>query len=176
MKIKLLNLISIFGFLTVLKLWIKELNLIIEAKKVLLNTEGWFTKEHLDAAFGLLYHDIFKYAGFQEHVARLDKAKHAAHVNRPCLQFYHIDQPRHWFLLYFFPCNESHYQCYVYDTLGFHDLDFGLLQNIGISPNIRIPPISIRRWIILWPTCCSYGHKHSLPIKSRGGCIQHGRN
>ena len=121
-----------------MKLWIKKLNLIIEAEKVLLNKEGWFTEEHLDPAFGLSYHDILKYVGFQEHVARLDKSKHVTLVNRPCLQFYHIDQPGHWFLLYFFPCNESHYQCYVYDTLGFHDLDFGLIPNIGISPNIRI--------------------------------------
>jgi hypothetical protein len=29
-----------------------------------------------------------------------------------------------WFLR-----NESHYQCFVYDTLEFHDLDFELLQN-----------------------------------------------
>ena len=64
MKIELLNLISISGFLTILKLWIKELNLTIEAEKVLLNKEGWFTKEHLDATFGLLYRDILKYARF----------------------------------------------------------------------------------------------------------------
>jgi hypothetical protein len=56
-----------------------------------LDKEGWFTEEHLDVAFGLLYHDILKYAGFQEHVAHLDKAKQATPVNRPCLQFYHID-------------------------------------------------------------------------------------
>jgi hypothetical protein len=36
----LLNIISISGFLTILKFWIKELNLTIEAEKVLLNKEG----------------------------------------------------------------------------------------------------------------------------------------
>jgi hypothetical protein len=71
-------------------------------------------------------------------VARFGNVKHAALVKRPYLQFYHIDKHGHWFFIYFFPHNESHYQCYVYDTLGFHDLDFKLLQNIDISPNIRI--------------------------------------
>ena len=40
MKIKLLNLISIFDFSTMLKIWIKELNLTIEAKEVLLEDRG----------------------------------------------------------------------------------------------------------------------------------------
>ena len=140
MRIKLLNFISILGFLTVLKFWIEELHLTKKAEKVLLAKEGWLTKEHLDAAFGLLYNNILKYVGFQEHVARTDNdlAKHVAPVNRPCLQFYHIDRHGHWILLYFFLLNESHYQCYVYDTFGFHDLDFEQLQHIGISSNIRI--------------------------------------
>jgi hypothetical protein len=37
-----------------------------------------------------------------------------------------------------FSCNESHYQCFVYHTLGFNDLGFGLLQNISIFHDIRI--------------------------------------
>jgi hypothetical protein len=114
-------------FLTILKFWTKKLNIATEAEKFLLNKEGWLTKEHLDATFELLYKDILKYIEFQEHVAHLDKAKHVALVNRPCLQLYHFGEPRLWFLLYFFPHNESHDQCYVYDTPGFHDLDFGLL-------------------------------------------------
>jgi hypothetical protein len=59
------------------------LNLTIEVDKVLLDEECWFTKEHLDAVFGLLYKNISKYAGFQEHVAYLDKAKHASPINEP---------------------------------------------------------------------------------------------
>ena len=92
MKIKLFNLISIFDFLTMLKFWIKKLNLTIEAKEVLLDKGFWFTKEHVDGAFGHLYHNILKYARFQEHLACLDLAKH---VNKHCLQFYHIDSPEH---------------------------------------------------------------------------------
>ena len=38
----------------------------------------------------------------------------------------------------FLPHIESQYQCFIYDTLGFHDLDFGLLQSIGISLDIKI--------------------------------------
>jgi hypothetical protein len=124
--------------LKILKFWIKELNLTIKAKKVLLDKEGWFIGEHLDTTLELLNEDILKYARFQECEARLDKAKHAPPMNKPCFQFYHIHKPRDWFLLYFLPHNESHYQCFVYDTLGFHDLYFGLLQNIGISHDIRI--------------------------------------
>ena len=140
MKIKLLNLIPIFDFSTMLKFWIKELHLTKKDEKVLLAKDGWLTNEHLDATFGLLYNDILKYVGFQEHLACIDNdlAKHAALVNRPCLQFYHIDQLGHWILLSFFPLNESHYQCFVYDILGFHDLDFEQLQHIGIFSNIRI--------------------------------------
>jgi hypothetical protein len=84
-----------------LKFWIKELNLIVEAKKVLLDKEGWLTKEHLDATFGLLYKDILKFDGFQEHVAHLNRAKHALPVYKSYLQFYHIGKLGHWFLLYF---------------------------------------------------------------------------
>jgi hypothetical protein len=42
--------------------------------------------------------------------------------------------------------------------------------------NSAIPPISTRRWIFLWSTCCSYIHDHSLTNKSKRVCIQHGRD
>ena len=61
MKIKLLNLISAFGFLTMLRFWIKEINLRNEVEEVLLNKKGWLTKEYFDATFGLLYHNIWAF-------------------------------------------------------------------------------------------------------------------
>jgi hypothetical protein len=63
--------------LAILKFWIKELNLIVDPEKILLDEEGWFIEKHLDTTFGLLCKVILKYVGFQEHVACLDKAKHA---------------------------------------------------------------------------------------------------
>ena len=110
-------------------------------------------------------------------MAFLNKAKHA-HVDKPCLQFYHINKHGHWFFFKKIPCNEFHYQCFVYGTLGFHDLDFGLLQNIGISLNIRIQQrhLSTRRWIFLWSTYCSYAYRHNLPNRSKRVYVQHARD
>ena len=60
-------------------------------------------------------------------------------VNKPCLQFHHIelggnDKVMHWiFLHYYVP-----FDCHIYDTIGYHELDFNALSHIGITKNLRI--------------------------------------
>ena len=96
----------------------------------------------MDAAFHLLYRDYLEPAGFQEHVCHLDqklsKEKELPKVKKTCLQFYHVQNLGHWILLYFYPLEEHLRQCYVYNSLGSHELDFNLLGNIGIPWDISV--------------------------------------
>ena len=123
-------------------MWLKGLEISIEFEKILLSEGGWLNTELMDAVFHLPYRDYLELVGFQEHVCRLDqklsKGKELQEVKNTCLQFYHVSNVRHWILLYFYPPEEHLRQCYVYDSLGSHELDFNLLENIGILWDISV--------------------------------------
>ena len=64
-------------------------------------------------------------------------------VTKPCLQFHHIklngnDKLMHWILLHCYPPFYKTFDCHVYDTMGYHELDFNALSLIGITKNLRI--------------------------------------
>ena len=46
-------------------MWLKELEISIESKKILLSEGGWFNTELMDAKFHLLYRDYLEPVGFQ---------------------------------------------------------------------------------------------------------------
>ena len=65
-----------------------------------------------------------------------------------------------------------------YDTLGFHDLDFGMLQNIGISTNIKIQqchPYQQEDESFHDPLVVAMA-RHGVPIKFERAYKQHGRD
>ena len=48
------------------------------------------------------------------------------------------DKIKHIVLLYLHLCNHPNYKYYIYDTLEIHELDFEILQHIGIPKSIKI--------------------------------------
>ena len=64
-------------------------------------------------------------------------------VTKPCLQFHHIklggnDKLMHWILLYCYLPIDKTFDCHIYDTRGYHELDFIALSYIDITKNLRI--------------------------------------
>ena len=138
----------------------------------------WLNDIHLNAAFTILYEQVLENKGFQKHVVRLDLRDDLIRtVTAPCLQFYHHKRDEHWILTYFYPQNDCNHGCIVYDSLGRHSLDKGIVQKLMGTPDIPIRYAKVQQqgdgescgfFVIAWAVDIAFGYnpEESVYVKT----------